>query len=165
MHFSLRVCVCTGKPVTLDQQNCRRHKKKESATMAKTDESSAPPRLEKTTACLPIVYGSVAFYLGTSDEFQTHQWTLYVRGPNREDLSCCIEKVVFQLHPSFAQSTRELTEPPFEVTERGWGEFEAQIRIFWKDPQEKTTLVSTISRLMHLTVPPILTALCFVLFL
>ena len=87
-------------------------------------------RLERTTACLPIVYGSVAFYLGKkADEFQTHQWTLYLRGPNREDLSLVIDKVIFQLHASFAQPTRELTEPPFEVTERGWGEFEAQIRI------------------------------------
>lgn len=71
-------------------------------------------RLEKTTACLPIVYGSVAFYLGKkADEYQTHQWTLYLRGPNGdEDLSPVISKVVFQLHASFAQPTRELSEPP-----------------------------------------------------
>jgi YEATS domain-containing protein 4 len=71
-------------------------------------------RLEKTTACLPIVYGSVAFYLGKkAGEYQTHQWTLYLRGPNGdEDLSPVIAKVVFQLHASFAQPTRELTEPP-----------------------------------------------------
>jgi YEATS domain-containing protein 4 len=91
---------------------------------------------------LPFVYGSVAFYLGKkADDFQTHQWTLYVRGPNNEDLSLVISKVIFQLHPSFAQPIRELTAPPFEVTERGWGEFEAQIRIIWKDPFEKATVV------------------------
>lgn len=100
------------------------------------------PRLENTTACLPIVSGSVAFYLGKkADEYQTHQWTLYLRGPRNEDLSLAVSKVVFQLHPSFAQPTRELTEPPYEVTERGWGEFEAQIRIFYKDPSEQNTLV------------------------
>jgi len=54
-----------------------------------------------------------------------------------------VAKVVFQLHASFAQPIREYTEPPFEVTERGWGEFEAQIRIHWKDPAEKVTIVST----------------------
>lgn len=102
-------------------------------------------RLEKTTACLPIVYGSVAFYLGKkADENSTHQWTLYLRGNNNEDLSYCIQKVIFQLHPSFAQPVRELTAPPYEVTERGWGEFEAQIRIIWKDPTEKSTVVSLI---------------------
>jgi YEATS domain-containing protein 4 len=97
-----------------------------------------------TTAFLPIVYGSIAFYLGKqADEFQTHEWTLFLRGPNQEDLSPVIAKVVFQLHASFAQPVREYTQPPFEVTERGWGEFEAQIRIHWKDPQEKTTVVSS----------------------
>ena len=102
----------------------------------------APSRLVNTTACLPIVYGSVAFFLGKdADEYHTHWWTLFLRGPNNEDLSVCIAKVVFQLHPSFAQPVRELTSPPFEVTEQGWGEFEAQIRIVWRDPTEKSTLV------------------------
>ena len=112
------------------------------ASEASADPAAPPPRLDHTVACLPIVYGSVAFYLGKkADENNTHQWTLYLRGPNNEDLSACIEKVVFQLHASFAQPLRELTTPPYEVTERGWGEFEAQIRITWKDPNEKSTYV------------------------
>ena len=103
----------------------------------------ASARLENTTACLPLVHGSVAWYLGKkADDFQTHQWTLYLRGPNNEDLSQCIQKVVFQLHASFQQPMREFTEPPFEVTEKGWGEFEAQIRIHWKDPSENPTTVA-----------------------
>lgn len=103
----------------------------------------AGARLENTTACLPLVHGSVAWYLGKkADDFQTHQWTLYLRGPNNEDLSQCIQKVVFQLHASFQQPMREFTEPPFEVTEKGWGEFEAQIRIHWKDPSESSTTVA-----------------------
>jgi len=108
------------------------------------EKSQIPPsnRLAKTTAFLPISYGSVAFFLGKkADEYQTHQWTLFVRGPNNEDLSGAISKVVFQLHASFAQPTREILSPPFEVTERGWGEFEAQIKIFWQDSSETPTLV------------------------
>jgi YEATS domain-containing protein 4 len=107
-------------------------------------------RLDRTTVCLPIVHGSVSFYLGkraeNKNEYQSHQWTLYLRGLNNEDLSTCIEKVVFQLHPSFAQPIREYKHPPFEVTEKGWGEFEAQIRIHWKDPSEQMTMVSRSSR-------------------
>ena len=96
-------------------------------TAAAAPAAEAAPRLEHTVACLPIVYGSVAFYLGKkADENNTHQWTLYLRGPNNEDLSACVEKVVFQLHASFAQPLRELTAPPYEVTERGWGEFEGK---------------------------------------
>mmetsp|Transcript_23848 Transcript_23848/g.27478 ORF Transcript_23848/g.27478 Transcript_23848/m.27478 type:complete len:332 (-) Transcript_23848:200-1195(-) len=91
-------------------------------------------RLLNTTVCVPIVYGSIAFFLGKkADEYATHQWTLYVRGPNDEDLSCAISKVIFHLHPSFPQPVRELTKPPFVVTEKGWGEFEAQIRVIWQD--------------------------------
>lgn len=78
-------------------------------------------RLSNTTLCLPLVHGSVAWYLGAGkNEFQTHQWTLYLRGANNEDISSCIEKVVFQLHPSFAQPIRIYNDPPFEVTEKGW---------------------------------------------
>ena len=69
------------------------------------------------------------------------QWTLYVRGPNNEDLSVAIRKVVFQLHPSFPQPVRELTQPPYELTEKGWGEFEVTIRILWRDPNEKAIVV------------------------
>mmetsp|Transcript_26054 Transcript_26054/g.38522 ORF Transcript_26054/g.38522 Transcript_26054/m.38522 type:complete len:291 (+) Transcript_26054:232-1104(+) len=113
------------------------------ATTNSSEVKHETTRMKDTTICLPFVYGSVAFFLGKkADEYHTHKWTLYIRGPNHEDLSLCIEKVVFQLHPSFTQPVRELTEPPFEVTERGWGEFEAQIRIVWKDPKEKATIVN-----------------------
>jgi hypothetical protein len=116
---------------------------KSASSSSSETNTNASTRLSNTTAFLPIVIGSIAFYLGKkADEFQSHEWTLYVRGPNHEDLSVCISKVIFQLHASFAQPIRELTQPPFEVTERGWGEFEAQIRIFWKDPNEKPTVVS-----------------------
>lgn len=102
-------------------------------------------RLPNTTACLPIAYGSVAFYLGKqSNEYQTHRWMLYVRSPDPHfDLSKAISKVVFQLHPSFPKPTRELTAPPYEVTETGWGEFEASIRIVWREEaDERSTIVS-----------------------
>lgn len=89
------------------------------------------------TVHAPIVYGSIAFWLGRkADESATHRWTLYVRGPNGEDISYFVSKVVFFLHESFAQSVRSVTNPPFEVTESGWGEFDARIRIFFKDARE-----------------------------
>eukprot|EP00591_Stephanopyxis_turris_P006048 CAMPEP_0195520430 /NCGR_PEP_ID=MMETSP0794_2-20130614/16855_1 /TAXON_ID=515487 /ORGANISM="Stephanopyxis turris, Strain CCMP 815" /LENGTH=263 /DNA_ID=CAMNT_0040649781 /DNA_START=123 /DNA_END=911 /DNA_ORIENTATION=+ len=100
-------------------------------------------RVPNTTVVVPIIYGSIAFWLGReANEYSTHEWTLYVRGPNDEDLSCAISKVVFQLHPSFPQPVRELSCPPFEVTEKGWGEFEATIRILWRDPSEKALLIT-----------------------
>jgi YEATS domain-containing protein 4 len=98
----------------------------------------AEKRLPNTFIACPIVYGSIAFYLGKkAQEYQTHSWTLYVRGPQDEDLSTFISKIAFTLHPSFDQPVREITKAPFQITETGWGEFEAGIRIFFKDPTEQ----------------------------
>lgn len=95
-------------------------------------------RLENSTFTCPVVYGSISHWMGRkADEHATHRWTLFVRGPNDEDLSCFVSKIIFSLHPSFAVPIREILRPPFEVTEMGWGEFEAGIRIFFKDPDEK----------------------------
>jgi YEATS domain-containing protein 4 len=64
-------------------------------------------RLSNTTVICPIVYGSMAFFLGKkAEEFCTHRWTLYVRGPQDEDLSTFVEKVAFTLHPSFPNPVR-----------------------------------------------------------
>jgi hypothetical protein len=51
--------------------------------------------------------GSIAVHLGKkADEQATHRWSLFVRGPNHEDLSCFVEKVAFTLHPSFPEPVR-----------------------------------------------------------
>lgn len=109
------------------------------------DKNDANARLENTSTILPVAYGSIAFFLGEkADEYHTHKWTLYVRSPDSGvDLGAAISKVIFQLHPSFARPMRELTEPPFEVTERGWGEFEATIRIVWKEFADERVTVLT----------------------
>ncbi|CAN0063526.1 unnamed protein product [Scytosiphon promiscuus] len=103
-----------------------------------------------SVAC-PIAYGSLAFLLERKkqSEFVTHKWTLFVRGPNGEDISYFVSKVVFTLHPSFAEATREITSPPFEVTEMGWGEFEAKMTMHFKDPSEKPVDVLHQLRLYH----------------
>lgn len=85
----------------------------------------------------PIIYGNIAWWLGKkADDTKTHRWTAYVRGPHNEDLSYFISKVVFTLHPSFPIPIRVVEQPPYEVTEQGWGEFELGIRICFVDPLE-----------------------------
>lgn len=40
-------------------------------------------RVSNVTIACPFIYGSMAFYLGKrADEFSTHRWTLFLRGPN-----------------------------------------------------------------------------------
>lgn len=37
------------------------------------------------------------------------------------------DRVTYQLHETFANPKRVLTEPPFELVEKGWGEFEMRL--------------------------------------
>lgn len=94
--------------------------------------------VKNTTVACPIIYGSLAYWLGKkAEDTATHRWTLFIRGPNDEDLSSFVSQVAFTLHPSFAEPIRVITKPPFEVCETGWGEFEAGIRIFFHDTDEQ----------------------------
>ncbi|KAF1592925.1 UNVERIFIED_CONTAM: hypothetical protein FQV16_0017124, partial [Eudyptes robustus] len=43
----------------------------------------------------------------------------------------------FRLHDSYTNPIRTIEAPPFEVEETGWGEFEAGIKLFFVDPNEK----------------------------
>ncbi|ONH69205.1 Protein AF-9 [Cyberlindnera fabianii] len=84
----------------------------------------------------PIIWGNTAKPFGEvrpagAPDEHTHTWTVFVRGPNGEDLSYFIKKVVFKLHETYPNSTRSIETPPFEVTETGWGEFEIGIKIFF----------------------------------
>ncbi|KAG8463329.1 hypothetical protein KFE25_004840 [Diacronema lutheri] len=86
----------------------------------------------------PIVYGTVAFWLGKkAEELKSHRWTCYLRS-NRpdEDLSLYIRKVVFTLHPSFNPPTRTVEKAPFDVVEHGWGEFDITAQVHFVDPTE-----------------------------
>lgn len=61
----------------------------------------------------------------------THQWRVFVKGVNGEDISYWLKKVQFKLHETYAQNVRTIEQPPFEVTETGWGEFEIQIKLYF----------------------------------
>lgn len=111
-------------------------------------------RYPDTAVSVGIVYGSCAFFLGKkAHETATHKWTLFVRGPNDEDLSTILSKVAFSLHESFAEPVRIIDKPPFEVTELGWGEFAAKIRLFFKDPEEQPVDIVHIIKLYPQNAP------------
>ncbi|XP_004290328.1 PREDICTED: transcription initiation factor TFIID subunit 14b-like [Fragaria vesca subsp. vesca] len=89
-------------------------------------------KLKDVEISVPIVYGNIAFWLGKkANEYQSHKWTVYVRGATNEDLGVVIKRVVFQLHSSFNNPTRVVESPPFELSECGWGEFEIAITLFF----------------------------------
>jgi len=95
--------------------------------------------LQGVTIVKPVTYGNISRYFGKKrdEDGHTHQWTVYLRSYENEDLSQYIKKVQFKLHESYANQTRIVNKPPFEITETGWGEFEIVIKVFFHCPNEK----------------------------
>lgn len=52
-------------------------------------------------------------------------------------MSAYVKKVQFKLHDSYANPLRILTQPPYEVSESGWGEFEIIIKLYFNDASER----------------------------
>ncbi|MES1909379.1 MAG: hypothetical protein MHM6MM_002126 [Cercozoa sp. M6MM] len=102
----------------------------------------------------PFIYGNVSHHLDVTRQ-QTHKdktpfrhkWTAYVRGTEGEDLGYFIEKVVFHLHSTFPNPVRVLTEAPFEVTEKGYGEFRVKIVVYFRCKEEKPVTLHHMLRL------------------
>jgi len=86
-----------------------------------------------------IVYGNTARSFGKKrdEDGHTHEWKVYVRPYENEDMGLYVRKVQFKLHESYTMPLRTVTNPPYEITESGWGEFEVVIKIFFQDVQEK----------------------------
>lgn len=95
-------------------------------------------RVKDICVTRPIMYGNTTVPLEAADRRRdtppdhTHKWTVFVRDPSgKDDLGYVIKRVVFKLHDTYPQPTRVIEQPPFELTETGWGEFEIQIRILF----------------------------------
>lgn len=50
-------------------------------------------RLRGVELKVPVIIGTYAYPLKKPEEFATHEWVVYVRGPNNEDISHVIPKV------------------------------------------------------------------------
>ncbi|GJN29730.1 hypothetical protein PR202_gb17981 [Eleusine coracana subsp. coracana] len=95
-------------------------------------DASKSKKLKDVEISFPIVYGTISFWLGKkASEYNSHKWTVYVRSATNEDLSVIVKRAVFQLHPSFHNPTRVVEQPPFELSESGWGEFEIAITLYF----------------------------------
>ncbi|XP_051141185.1 transcription initiation factor TFIID subunit 14b-like [Andrographis paniculata] len=124
----------TGVELELDPNEATPKLQRIKITRVSEDNNKKIPhkRLKDVEICVPIVYGTIAFWLGKkATEAQSHKWTVYVRGATNEDLGAVIKRAVFQLHPSFSNPVRVVESPPFELSECGWGEFEIAISLFF----------------------------------
>ncbi|OQR78189.1 hypothetical protein BIW11_06565 [Tropilaelaps mercedesae] len=69
-------------------------------------------------------------------EGYTHDWTVFVKGPEGCKIENFVEKVIFLLHESFPKSKRTIREPPFQVTESGYAGFNMPIWVYFKTKEE-----------------------------
>ena len=95
-----------------------------------------------------LVYGSIAKPFDVNhrppgvNADHTHQWSVYLKGIDNEDISYWLKKVQFKLHETYTNPLRTVEAPPFEVTETGWGEFEVQIKLFFvPEANEKPQII------------------------
>ncbi|KAI8480284.1 Myeloid lymphoid or mixed-lineage leukemia (trithorax, ) [Branchiostoma belcheri] len=72
----------------------------------------------------------------------THDWSVFVRGPEGNNAAHFIDKVVFHLHESFPKPKRgysfflSVKEPPYEVSESGYAGFLLPIEVYFKNKEE-----------------------------
>ena len=80
--------------------------------------SVAVERVKGVTLVKPLVCGNVsrAFGKKRDSDGHTHEWTVYVKPFDNEDMSNYVKKVQFKLHESYANPTRIVTKPPYEVS-------------------------------------------------
>ncbi len=113
--------------------------------------SGGGQRARGVTVIKPIVYGSVSKTFPKKRELDghTHEWTVYVKPFANEDMSNYVKKVQFKLHESYANPSRVVSKPPYEVSETGWGEFEVQIKIHFNDGAERPITFYHVLKLFH----------------
>ncbi|KAF2789832.1 yeats-domain-containing protein [Melanomma pulvis-pyrius CBS 109.77] len=66
-------------------------------------------------------------------EDHTKRWTVYVRQPEGDPaLSTWLNKVQFKIFNTYENPLRTCENPPFEVTETGWGGFAIDVRLHFQ---------------------------------
>jgi hypothetical protein len=104
-----------------------------SLSVVGTAPSSAGGGEQQDSIGFRFVIGSVATLTDEKEESKgeenIHRWTAYVRGERNQDISTVVESVTFILHETFKNRVREIKTPPYEVHERGWGQFWYTLKI------------------------------------
>ncbi|CAG8657747.1 45343_t:CDS:2, partial [Gigaspora margarita] len=91
-----------------------------------------------------IVVGNVSKWItpekrDSSLRKYTHKWMVYVTGPPHDlNITPFIRRVRFFLHQSYRPlDVVDVTEPPFQLTRFGWGEFPIRIQLIFVDNKNK----------------------------
>ncbi|XP_049271860.1 YEATS domain-containing protein 2 [Rhipicephalus sanguineus] len=112
---------------------------------AETGKDTSTARISRGPRCkdkVRVIVGNVSKYIpldrrddGGGDQ-ATHKWLAYVRTAPEErcTIGDLVQRVRFFLHPSYRpHDLVEITEPPFQVQRKGWGEFPLRVQLHFHD--------------------------------
>uniref|UniRef100_A0A8C1WHQ9 MLLT3 super elongation complex subunit n=1 Tax=Cyprinus carpio TaxID=7962 RepID=A0A8C1WHQ9_CYPCA len=80
----------------------------------------------------------------------THDWMVFVRGPEHSNIQNFVEKVVFHLHESFPRPKRVCKDPPYKVEESGYAGFILPIEVYFKNKEEPKKVRFDYDLFLHL---------------
>uniref|UniRef100_H2M9M9 MLLT3 super elongation complex subunit n=1 Tax=Oryzias latipes TaxID=8090 RepID=H2M9M9_ORYLA len=80
----------------------------------------------------------------------THDWMVFVRGPDHCNIQHFVEKVVFHLHESFPKPKRVCKDPPYKVEESGYAGFILPIEVYFKSKEEPKKVRFDYDLFLHL---------------
>ncbi|XP_054456963.1 protein AF-9 isoform X1 [Anoplopoma fimbria] len=80
----------------------------------------------------------------------THDWMVFVRGPEHSNIQHFVEKVVFHLHESFPKPKRVCKDPPYKVEECGYAGFILPIEVYFKNKEEPKKVRFDYDLFLHL---------------
>uniref|UniRef100_A0A8C5ZZ96 MLLT1 super elongation complex subunit n=1 Tax=Marmota marmota marmota TaxID=9994 RepID=A0A8C5ZZ96_MARMA len=80
----------------------------------------------------------------------THDWMVFVRGPEQCEIQHFVEKVIFRLHDSFPKPKRVCKEPPYKVEESGYAGFIMPIEVYFKNKEEPRKVCFTYDLFLNL---------------
>ncbi|KAM9826798.1 protein AF-9 [Neosynchiropus ocellatus] len=80
----------------------------------------------------------------------THDWMVFVRGPEQSNIQHFVEKVVFHLHESFPKPKRVCKDPPYKVEESGYAGFILPIEVYFKNKEEPKKVRFDYDLFLHL---------------
>lgn len=112
-------------------------------SMEVSDTAPASCRSIRAKVKKRIIVGNVSKYIPVDrreeNDQPTHKWMVYVRGPkDHPHIDHFVKKVWFLLHPSYRPNDLvEVSNPPFHLTRRGWGEFPVRVQLHFKDSRNK----------------------------
>uniref|UniRef100_A0A8C8K7X9 YEATS domain-containing protein n=1 Tax=Oncorhynchus tshawytscha TaxID=74940 RepID=A0A8C8K7X9_ONCTS len=80
----------------------------------------------------------------------THDWMVFVRGPEHSNIQHFVEKVVFHLHESFPRPKRVCKDPPYKVEESGYAGFILPIEVYFRNKEEPKKVRFDYDLFLHL---------------